>query len=111
MTQINDPFPRDKNGSGVSTMPFTSAAVALEETYDATISASTAITLNIATSFIEVTAIDKGIFMKWGATAASTDFDEFISQNTTRVYAVPSGQTSVQFIEEAATAKLVVIEK
>lgn len=111
MTQINDPFPRTKNGTEVSTMPFTSAAVALEETYDATISASTAITLNTATSFIEVTAIDKGVFLKWGATAVSTDFDEFIAPNTTRVYAVPSGQTSVQFIEESATAKLVVIEK
>jgi len=92
-------------------MPFTTPVVALEETYDATISSSTAITLNAGTKMIEVTAIDKGIFLKWGGTAASTDFDEFIAPNTTRVYAVPSGQTSVQFIEEAATAKLVVIEK
>lgn len=92
-------------------MPFTPDVVALEETYDATISASTAITLNAATKMIEVSAIDKGIFLKWGGTASSSDFDEFIAPNTTRVYAVPSGQTSVQFIEEAATAKLVVIEK
>lgn len=83
----------------------------LEETYDATISSSTSITLNTATETIEVTAIDKGIFMKWGATASSTDFDEFIAPNTSRVYVVPNGTTTVQFIEESATAKLVVIEK
>lgn len=111
MTQIGDTFPRDKNQTPASTMPFTLPVVALEETYDATISASTAITLNTGTTVIEVTAIDKGIFLKWGGTASSTDFDEFIAPNTTRIYAVPPSQTSVQFIEEAATAKLVVIEK
>lgn len=111
MTQINNTIPRDKNSEMLTSMPFTTPAVALEETYDATIISSTAITLNSDTKMIEVTAIDKGIFLKWGGTAISTDFDEFIAPNTTRVYAIPDGQTSVQFIEESATAKLVVIEK
>lgn len=84
--------------------------VALEETYDATISSSTAITLNAATKNISVSAVDKGIFLKWGATAASTDYDEFIPANTERKFAVPNGQTSVQFIEQAATAILSVTE-
>lgn len=84
--------------------------VALEETYDATISASTAITLNTAATMIAVTAIDKPIFMKWGGAAASTDYDACIPQNTTQYFYIPSGQTSVQFIEEAATAKLSVTE-
>lgn len=88
-----------------------SKAPTLEETYDATISSSTSITLNTSATYIEVSAIDKGVFMKWGATASSSDFDEFISANTTRVYAIPTGQTTVQFIEESTTAKLVVIEK
>jgi archaellum component FlaF (FlaF/FlaG flagellin family) len=83
----------------------------LEETYDATVSASTEITLNTGATSIEVSAIDKGIFLKWGATASSSDFDEFISANTTREYIIPTGTTTVQFIEESATAKLVVIEK
>jgi len=101
-------MPRDVNGGVLQITP---AVVALEETYDATISTSTSITLNTNTTFIEVSAIDKGIFMKWGGTASSTDFDEFIIANSTRQYAVPDGKTTVQFIEEAATAKLVVIEK
>jgi len=86
-------------------------APTLEETYDATISSSTSITLNTSATSIQVSAIDKGIFMKWGATASSTDFDEFISPNTTREYVIPASTTTVQFIEESATAKLVVIEK
>lgn len=81
----------------------------LVATYDATISASTAITLATGTSIIEVSAIDKGIFMRWGATASSSAFDEFIPANTTRVYVKQAA--SVEFIQEAATAKLVVIEK
>lgn len=84
-------------------------APTLEETYDATISASTAITLNTSASWIEVSAIDKGIFMKWGATASSTDFDEFIPANTSKKFVILAA--TVQFIEESATAKLVVIEK
>ena len=86
-------------------------APTLEETYDATVSSSTSITLNTSTTTIEVSAIDKGIFLKWGATASSSDFDEFIAPNYTRTYVVPVGVTTVEFIEESATAKLVVIEK
>src|SRR5688500_10657795 len=102
-------LPTDPNGR-VLPIPVAPPVVALEETYDATISASTAITLNASTTLIEVSAIDKPIFMKWGGTAASTDYDHLISANTTRLFMVPTGITSVQFIEEAATAKLSVTE-
>lgn len=86
-------------------------APTLVATYDATVSASTLLTLNAGTTTIEVTAIDKGIFLKWGGTASSSSFDEFIGANMTRVYVVPSTIATVQFIEESATAKLVVLEK
>lgn len=92
-------------------MQLTPAVVALEETYDASIDASTEIVLNVATTYIEVTALAKGIFMKWGGAASSSDFDEFIAPDSTRAYVVPQGQTSVQFIEQATAAALVVIEK
>lgn len=84
-------------------------APTLARTYDATISSSTTVTLNAGTSVIIVSAIDKGIFMKWGATASSSAFDDFISPNTTRMFVVLA--STVQFIEESATAKLVVVEK
>lgn len=88
-----------------------SKAPTLVATYDATISSSTAITLNISSKYIEVSAVDKGIFMKWGGTASSSSFDEFISANQTRQYIIPANTTTVEFIQQAATAILVVIEK
>ena len=109
-------LPRDVNNVPVQNMP--PARVALDETYDATISASTEITLNTATTMIEVTAIDKTVLMKWGTTDASTtDWDHAIPLNTTRQFAVPVETaatgvlfTAVNFIEEVATAKLCVSE-
>lgn len=108
-------FPRDANREVIQTM--TPAVIAIEETYDATISTSTEITLNAATTLIEVAAIDKAILLKWGTSDVSTsDFDEVIPANTVRQFYVPyeSGSTlytAVNFIEQAATAILAVIEK
>lgn len=85
---------------------------ALAVTYDATISASTEITLNAATTMISVTAIDKAILLNWGADDASTSaFDECIPPNSTRHFYVPDGVAAVNFIEQAATAILVCVEK
>lgn len=86
-------------------------APTLVATYDATVSSSTEITLNAGTTSIEVTAVDKGIFMKWGGVASSSDFSEYIGAGITQLYIVPDGITTVQFIQQAATAALVVIEK
>ena len=84
----------------------------LAVTYDATISASTEIVLNAATTMISVTAIDKTILMNWGASDASTTvFDEVIPLNSTRHFYVPLGVAAVNFIEQAATAILVCVEK
>jgi hypothetical protein len=90
----------------------TPAVTVLEETYDATISTSTEITLNANTTLIEVAAIDKTILLKWGTDDASTsDFDEVIPLNTVRTFYVPAGVAAVNFIEQAATAILCVCEK
>lgn len=86
-------------------------APTLADTYDATVSSSTIVTFNSGTSYIEVTALLKGIFMKWDGVATSTNFDEFIAAESTRTYLVPRGTTTAQFIEEAASARLIVIEK
>ena len=102
------PLARDVNSQIYQLPP---RVVALEETYDATVSASTEITLNAATTLIEVTAIDKAIFMKWGADdASSTDWDHVIPLNQSRLFPVPPGVTAVNFIEQAATAILAVSE-
>lgn len=113
---INGNLPQDASRNPLQN--YVPAIVALEETYDATVSASTEITLNVATKMIEVTAIDKAIFMKWGTSdASSTDWDHVIPQNTTRQFVVPvetaaTGAlfTAVNFIEQAASAALAVSE-
>ena len=82
----------------------------LAVTYDATISSSTQITLNAGTTAIEVTAIDKAILLNWGATASTSAFVGVIPANQTKIFTVPSGTTTANFIEESATAKLVCVE-
>lgn len=102
-------FPRDNNHVAATHTP--PRKVVLEETYDATISATTEVTLNASTEYIEVAAIDKAILMKWGTGDASTsDFDAVIPQNTVRQFFVPDGITAVNFIEQSATAILAVTE-
>lgn len=102
-------LPTDDNNKVGQNMP--PAQVVLEETYDATISATAEITLNAATEFIEVVAIDKAIMMKWGTSDATTaDFDAVIPANTVRQFFVPPAITAVNFIEQAATAILAVTE-
>ncbi len=108
MTDPNFNFGRDGSGEAMTeTVP---RAVALEETYDATVSGSTQIVLNVKTTLLEVTAIDKAIFYKWGGTCTSSDFDGIVPANTSKLVPVPNGQTTIDFIEETATAKLAVVE-
>jgi len=114
MTGIIPNVPRDPSGA---VLPLTPSNLAIAITYDTTISSSTAVSLNASTSLIEVNALSQGIFMRWGGTASSSAFDEYIQAGSTRHYAVPINATtkvrytSVEFIEQAASATLIVIEK
>lgn len=103
--------------SSNKTIPLVPAKIALEETYDTTISSSTEITLNSAATLIEVSAISQPIFMKWGtADASSSDWDYVIQAGMTRHFVIPVDQTTgslftaVNFIEQAASATLAVSE-
>lgn len=108
------PIPTDDNHAKVQITP---SVVALATTYDATVSASTAVTFNSSTTLIEVCALDKAILMKWGTVAVTTsNFDEVIPANTVRHFYVPKQSSGVlytgaTFIEQAASAVLTVIEK
>lgn len=101
-------LPVDANNQVIRNSGFVGTPLAI--TYDATISASTTVTLNAATTAIVVSAVGNTILMKWGATASTSAFDAAISVGTTVTFAVPAGQTTVQFIEAAATANLIVTE-
>jgi len=86
-------------------------APTLAAVYDASVDTSTSVSIVSGASIIIVSATLKGIFMKWGATASSSSFDEYISPDKSNIYVIPTGITTVEFIEEAATAHLVVIQK
>lgn len=83
----------------------------LATTYDSSINTDTVVTLNAKTQILFVSAESKGIFMKWDGTASSSSFDEYISPGYTNVYVRPDGVTTAHFVEQAASAVLIVIEK
>lgn len=91
-------------------------ALPIATTYDATISTSTTVTFNAATRQILVTAIDKAILYKWGATASTSAFDGVVSVGYPTMITIPVNPvtnalyTTVQFIETTTTAILVVLE-
>ena len=86
--------------------------VALERTVDATISASTEIVLNPATTFIEVYAITKDVYLKWGTDdVTASNFDQVIPAGQILKMFVPLNQTAINLIEREASATVIVIEK
>lgn len=107
---------RDRDGKVLQLAP---AGAALARTVDATISASTEITLNAATTFIRVYAMDKDVYLKWGtADVTASNFDEVIPANQIVDLVVPAETaatgvlyTAINLIERAATAGVIVIEK
>ena len=101
-------IPRDSKGEPVG---LTVSTAAITRTLDATISSATTITLQATTSLLEVTAIDKGVYLRYSAGVTSSNFDEYITANSTRHYIVPLGVTDISVLEQAATATVIVIEK
>lgn len=108
-TRIASQQPVDANDKALANSAL--IGIPLATTYDATISAATSITLNAATTSIEICAIDKGVFMRYQASVSSSAFDGFIPANTCRLFQISSGTTVVSVIEEAASAHLVAIER
>ena len=107
-------IPQDGKNDAVQLTP---AKTALAVTVDATISASTEITLNVLTTFIRVYAMDKDVYLKWGtADVTASTFDEVIPANQIVDLYVPTNNgttlyTAINLIERVATAGIIVIEK
>lgn len=108
MSATKNNVPRDNSQAP---LPLTPSVFAVAVTNNGSIASSSQITFNAATTMIEVNALSQGIFMKWNGTATSSSFDEYIQQGTTRHYVLPVGVTNAQFIQQAASATLIVIEK
>ena len=86
--------------------------VALARTIDTSLSTSSEITLNTATTMLRVYAITKDVYLKWGTDAATAaNFDEVIPASQVLDFKVPNGQTAVNLIERESAATVIVIEK
>ena len=85
---------------------------ALARTVDSSISSSTEITLNTATSFLRVYAISQDVYLKWGtADVTASNFDEVIPAGQIVDFLRPQGVTAINLLERVAGATVIVIEK
>lgn len=94
------------------------AKAALAVTVDATISASTEITLNASTTFLRIYAKTQDVYFKWGtADVTASNFDEVLPAGQIVDLVVPIDSstgvkyTAINLIERDATASIIVIEK
>lgn len=101
-------LPKDGNNVTSQLVP---AKTAIAVTTNSSLSSAVNVTLQTTTTFIEVNALSQGIYMRYAATASSSNFDEYIQAGSTRHYFIPPSVTVVSFIEESASAKLKLIEK
>jgi len=106
-------MPRDGNQISMQIVP---PITALARTYNTSLSSAVQVNLNAGSTFVEVSAISAPIFMKYTTTASYTavttsNFDEYIGTGFTRHYQIPNGITALSFIEQTASAYLVLIEK
>lgn len=86
--------------------------VALARTVDNSINSSTEIVLNEETTFLQVYAIAKDVYMKWGTdNVTASNFDEVIPAGQIFNFIVPNGQTAINLIERESGATVIVIEK
>ena len=99
-------------------MQLTPASPAVARLVDATVDASTELTLNATTKLIRVYAKTQPIYLKWGtADVTASNWDEIIPANQMLDFKVPVDDstgvlyTAVNFLEQAATATLFVNEK
>lgn len=108
-------LPHDSNNYPVHLSPGTTA---LAVTVDTSVSGSTEITLNAKTTLLRVYAKSQDVYMKWGtADVTASNFDEIIPAGQICDFIVPietqpsTLYTAANFIEQAASASLTVIEK
>ena len=100
---------KDGNGNPIPLVP---SKIPLYSTNSSSISTATTITLKPLTDFIEVSAVNQGVFLKFsaGVTTSSGGFHAYIPADTVRHYDLPDGTTAISVIEAGATATVIVIE-
>lgn len=107
-------LPTDGNSKPVQLTP---AKIALARTVSSSISSSTEIDFNAATTFIRCYANNQDVYLKWGTTAVtSSNFDEIIPAGQIVDLVIPYKAVDTLYpsctvIQVASTATITVIEK
>lgn len=102
---------------GYKTIQLAPARIALARTVDASISSSTEVTLNGATTFVRVYAIDQDVYLKWGTSdVTASNFDEVIPAGQIVDLVLPNQAdgtryTALNVIERVSGATVIIIEK
>jgi hypothetical protein len=101
-------LPIDDNRKGI---PLAPSRVALARTVDDTISASTEITFNAATTFIRCYAATQDVYLKWGTDdVTASNFDQVLPAGQIVDLVPPTGTTALNIIERTATASCIILE-
>lgn len=78
---------------------------------DASISSSTQHTLNTASTGVELTApTQHAVLFKWDGTVSTSDFDGVVNAYSTKVFTIPRGTTTINFIQDASGASIICVE-
>lgn len=101
-------IPVDANNKPLQVPP---AVSALASTYNASLGSAVNITLNVNTSYIEVSAFTAGVLLRWQTGASTTNFDAAVGPGATRAFAKPPTATVLSIIQQSATAAVAVVEK
>lgn len=109
MSKIASSLPVDANYKPIANGNLVGPVLA--KTYDATISSASDVTLQDATTSFEVLAITQPVFVRFAASASSTDFDAVVAANESKVFLREAGVTIVSVIQTAATGAMALIER
>jgi len=78
---------------------------------DATISTSTEHTLNIASTGVELTAPNQhAVLFKWDGTVSTSNFDGVVNSYSTKIFTIPRGTKTINFIQDTANASIICVE-
>jgi hypothetical protein len=98
-------------------MQMTPRGVALARTVNSSLSSSSEITLNTATTFLRCYAISQDVYLRWGIeNVNASTFDEIIPAGQVVDLVIPVDKYGVTYtafnvIERTASATIIVIEK
>jgi len=107
-------FTKEKNGKIKYSFPLqlTPDVVSLARTVDASISTSTEIVFNVLTTYIQVYAVAKDVYLKWGTDdVTASNFDEVVPAGQIIHFLVPNGVDALNILERESGATVIIIEK